>query len=329
VRRKLGRGRLLRRVGARIGGQFYLDRGSDPADAIFLAGSARAGTTWISDIINHRNEYRYIFEPFHPKRLPATQHFRPRQYLRPSDRDPAFLRPMEAILSGRVRSVWTDKYNRKRLGSRRLVKEVRGNLLLGWLHANFAEVPIVLVMRHPCAVVQSQLDLPWNWHLDLADFLAQSTLMEDHLEPFRSLLSEPLSRFEQHVALWCVENYVPLRQFREGDLHLAFYEDLVTRPEAEIRRLFKYLGKPFDPSALAKLSRPSAVTRRNSAVRTGGDPVESWTGSLDPGQVRRAVQLLSEFGLDRIYGEGPMPRLDRPDEALGAVPREVADEDAR
>jgi hypothetical protein len=236
---------------------------------------------------------------------------------------------MEAILSGRVRSVWTDKYNRKRLGSRRLVKEVRGNLLLGWLHANFPEVPIVMVLRHPCAVVQSQLDLPWNWHLDLADFLAQSALMEDHLEPFRSLLSEPLSPFERHVVLWCVENYVPLRQFREGDLHLAFYEDLVMRPEAEIRRLFTFLGKPFDPSALAKLSRPSAVTRQNSAVRTGGDPVESWTATLAAAQVSQAVQLLSKFGLDRVYGEAPMPRLDRADEALEAVPREAADEEAR
>jgi len=313
---KLRSGKLLSRAASRVSGQLYMDRGAGPADSILLAGSARTGTTWISDIINRRNEYRYIFEPFHPNRLDMTRNFKPRQYLRPDDRDPAFLRPAEAILSGRVRSVWTDKYNRKRLADKRLIKEVRGNLLLGWIHCNFPQTRIVLLLRHPCAVANSQLDLDWNWHLDLAGFLAQQELVEDFLGRFQGELSRPRPKFEQHLLLWCVENYVPLQQFERGEIHVAFYENFCVDPETEIRRMFAFLGKDFDQSVLDDLRRPSAVTRKKSAIVSGGSLVDSWRAGITEDQVRSAVQIVSLFGLDRIYSEDPMPRLADPADAL-------------
>lgn len=321
LRRKLFGGNFWGRLNTRIVGQMYVDRGSDPSGTVLLAGSARAGTTWISDILNYRNEYRYIFEPFHPNRLATTRGFRPRQYLRPDNDDPAYLLPATDILSGRVRSVWTDKYNRKRVASRRLVKEVRGNLLLGWISSQFPQVPIILLLRHPCAVVNSQLDLKWNWHLDLRDLLSQSPLMEDHLEPFRDLMTSTTERFDQHVLLWCIENYVPLRQFRPGDVHVAFYEHFCVDPAREIERMFSFLGKPFDPAAMANLSKPSAVSRKTSAIVSGESLVESWRKKVGDAQVARAEEILGAFGLDRIYGADPLPKLAA---ASGALSGEVS-----
>ena len=93
----------------------------------------------------HRGELRFIDEPFHPGRLAITRGFRPRQYIRPDDDDPAYLDPARAIVTGRVRSLWTDRYNRRPFPVRRLVKEVRGNLLLPWLHARFPGMPMALM----------------------------------------------------------------------------------------------------------------------------------------------------------------------------------------
>ena len=39
-----------------------LDWNGDLGRTVFLAGTARSGTTWLSELINHRNDYRYIFE---------------------------------------------------------------------------------------------------------------------------------------------------------------------------------------------------------------------------------------------------------------------------
>ena len=35
-------------------------------EVIWLIGDVRSGTTWVSNLINHENKYRTMFEPFHP-----------------------------------------------------------------------------------------------------------------------------------------------------------------------------------------------------------------------------------------------------------------------
>src|SRR5437870_3848637 len=87
-------------------GQVYVDRGGGPEDTFFMAGTGRSGTTWIAEVLNHDHAYRYLHEPFRPGRVRATKPFLPRQYLRPDDRDPRYVEPARAILSGRVRSLF-------------------------------------------------------------------------------------------------------------------------------------------------------------------------------------------------------------------------------
>ena len=296
-------------------GQLYLDPSAEPSRAVVLAGSARAGTTWAADILNHDNRYRVVFEPFHPNRLSLTRHFQPRQYIRPEETDPRYAEPVRRILSGRVRSLWTDKYNRRRVVRERLIKEVRGHLLLGHVRRRYPDIPIVLLLRHPCAVVASQLQIGWNWHADMETFLVQGPLMEDHLEPYRDALREAGSAFDRLLLVWCIENLVPLRQLRAGQAHVVFYEHLRADPRDEIERLFAYLGRPFDPRVLRALGRPSAVSRKDSPVATGGDPVAAWQKELTDQQVARAMELMTRFGLDHVYGEEPGPKI-RAEDAL-------------
>jgi hypothetical protein len=307
---------LVRKTTNRIVGQLHLDRNADYRATIFLAGSGRSGTTWIADIINYRNEYRHISEPFHRKNVPMARDFGYRQYIRPDDRDPRYLDPAGRILSGRIRNLWTDKYNRKLVAGRRFVKEVRANLFLKWLRVNFPEMPIVLLLRHPCAVAASRMKLDWEGGADLRGFLAQPALMEDHLEPFHSEMAAARDPFERMILFWCAENYVPLRQLSPGDAHVACYEHFVLRPEAEVRDLFAYIGKPFEPEALNGVGKPSMATRKDSAILAGGSVLDGWRRTISDEQVARAVEILGRFGLDRLYGPGPEPLMDRPVDAL-------------
>ena len=49
---------------SRLLGGLYVDLGKgDHRDAVFLAGSGRSGTTWLSEVINYKGGYRYVFEP--------------------------------------------------------------------------------------------------------------------------------------------------------------------------------------------------------------------------------------------------------------------------
>ena len=176
---------------SRLFGMLHVDRG-DHRDSVFLAGSGRSGTTWVSGIIDHHNEYRLIFEPFHPGKVRVCKDFRRKQYLRPDDRREEYLGAARRILTGKLRSPWTDRFNTKLLARRRLIKDIRANLLLGWMAENFPGMPIVLLMRHPCAVAASRLAL--GWRDNLSETMEQEELVEDFSLPLEAGLRDALRR---------------------------------------------------------------------------------------------------------------------------------------
>jgi hypothetical protein len=275
-------------------------------NTIFLAGTGRSGTTWVSNVINYRKSYREMFEPFRPKTVPEVAHFKNKQYIRPDSQDPRFLEPVKAILAGRISNWWVDQYNTRFFATRRLIKDIRANLFLKWLHTQFPKIPIVLLLRHPCAVALSKRKLKWQIYMET--FLSQPELMEDYLEPFAEVMACTENEFDKHVLDWCIETYVPLKQFKPGEIHLIFYENFCLEPEQEARRLFQFLGIPYDPQRVQQvIRRPSELSQPDSPIQNGGDLVSSWMKHITPQETQRAIQLLRLFGLDQIYGSGPLP----------------------
>lgn len=270
---------------------------------MFVAGSGRSGTTWLADVLNARREYRLVFEPFHSGKVRECEGFRRRQYLRPGDRREAYLGPARKILSGEVGNSWVDRFHRTFVARRRIVKDVRANLMLGWLAKNFPKTPIVLILRHPCAVAESQMALGWKDILN--ETMQQQDLVQDHLKPMQEKILAAKDPFERRVFLWCVENYVPLRQIAPGRIHVTFYEHLVADPEPELQRIFDHLGEIFDDDILQKLRSPSPVSRERTIGST-----DAWCHTVPQESRKRVGEILALFGLDRVYGEGPMPDPD-------------------
>jgi hypothetical protein len=295
---------LNRKVQIAVSSRFLVDRGRDHTGSIYIAGTGRSGTTWLSDLINYRNQYRQIFEPFHPE-APVGSVFPRHLYLRPGDADPVRLDTARNVLSGRIRGRFVDRFNRRLVSSRRIIKDISSNLFLKWLHDHFPGMPIVLIMRHPCAVLRSQTKVDWEKMLDR--MLGQQWLVHDHLEPFMVELRGLRYAFEQHVAMWCIQNYVPLRQFGRGEIHITFYERLCSQPEEELRALMSYLGKPFDPRMLGAVGVASLMAHGHSAIFNGKGLVDSWRDELTAAELRRAIDIVAMFGLDAIYSEDSMP----------------------
>jgi hypothetical protein len=299
--------------------QLHIDADHDHRKTTVLAGSGRGGTTWLAELINYENDYRFMFEPFYARHVPEMHAFRNRQYLRPDDDDAAFLEPARCVVTGRLRNRWVDYFNHRFIAKKRLVKEIRANLFLKWLDVHFPGMPIVFVFRHPLAVASSRLY--HGWSNDLADFLRQDRLMADFLEPHRRLIETVDDPFEQHVLQWCIENWVPLRQFRRGEIHLAFYENLSVDPRAEIKRLFAFLGRPFTERIFERIDEPSRMTwvRKGADTPQKSDP-EAWKPFVSRDRVKRSLEILSRFGLDEVYGEGALPNADAASAMLLTVP---------
>src|SRR5215210_4172710 len=258
---------------SRLPGGLYVDLGKgDHTRSVFVAGSGRTGTTWFSQLIHYRRQYRYVFEPFTPREVGPFGHFRTKQYLRPDDRREEYLRPARLALTGGLRDPWVDRFNGRILARRRLIKDIRANLLLGWRH-------------------------------DLSETMEQQELVEDFLLPMEPEIRAARDDFERHLFLWCIDNYVPLMQLGPVKAHLIFYENLLARPDAELRSLFASLGEDCDLRVYAGMSRPSPLSREDAP----GPSLEGWRARVSNHQLQRAVEILRLFGLDRLYGEGSMP----------------------
>ena len=280
-------------------------------DTVIVAGTGRSGTTWLADIINFRDEYRVMFEPFHHQRVDAVSHFKSRQYLRDDNREIEYLEPVELILAGRVRSKWIDRFNGKVAPKKRLVKDIRVNLLLKWMRSNFLQMPMILLLRHPCAVAHSRVRL--NWETPFEGFLSQPDLMDDYLEPFKDMIVDidnGDNEFEKAILLWCIETYVPIKQFGEDDIQIVFYEHLCTEPIAELTKLFRFLKTQYDNTVERYIGRASSMATPESAVIKGQGLIDGWRESLNERQVQRAMEMVSVFGLDNIYSSGSLPNRD-------------------
>jgi Sulfotransferase family len=287
---------------SRLLGGLCVDLGKgNHRDSVFLAGSGRSGTTWLSEVVARGGGYRHVFEPFGPARVGAFAHFRSKQYLRLDDAREEFLEPARLALTGALKDPWTNRFNRAFVARRRLIKDIRANLLLGWMRANFPGMPIVLLLRHPCAVVTSRLALGWKDNLH--ETMEQEDLVEDFLVPMEAEIQAARDDFERHLFLWCIDNYVPLRQFERGEIHLAFYENLLESPEDALQSLFRFLGENLDDRVYDKLGRPSPLSRKEAPVPS----VDGWRRHVSASRLERAGEILALFGLERVYGEGPMP----------------------
>lgn len=285
-----------------VRGQLYVDIGHDYRDTIFLAGSGRGGTTWVAELINFDNSYRLIFEGLRDRR------FRPlhRRYLRPEQDDPALLSLIEPLVNGRLRDLKADRYTRQLFPRKRLVKEIVANLCLSWLHHHFPELPIILLVRHPGAVVYSRLRLGWNYGLRI--FLRQESLMSDVLAPFRADMERVSSQLEIHTYHWCIETLVSLKQFEPGGMCLVFYEDVCMNPRRELTRLLEFVGKPLDERAFVAAERPSSQTLRMLPSRDV--LLHGWRERFTDKELHRINEIVTQFGLDRLYRENGSPDME-------------------
>jgi len=279
-------------------------------DTILVASMGRSGSTLIADVINCDNSCRVLFEPFRYDQVREAQRFVYPFYLRPDHADPRLLLSAGNILSGKVRSPWSDKKNRCIFPKRRLIKDIRVNLFLKWLHSHFPEIKIILLIRHPCAVAES-----WNAVFGTARgayerLRVNELFVQDVGTAIMDRYQKAESDLEQLIFLWCVSYWAPLHQFNKNEVYLLFYEDLLLNPDSELDSLFSFLGYPCSlEKARSALSKPSSTARVNRGVDFSGYKFNAWRARFTANQVEQAFEIMSLFGLEKLYS----PVTDKPD----------------
>ena len=309
-----------------------------------IAGSGRSGTTWVLDALAEANALRPVFEPLHPLAIPQARPFAYR-YFRPESEQAAAQAFLTTVFDGTFRSWWTDyrvrpdrlrpgfnaiqsvsalheyfrrwrklyrRYRQYAPGMRRrglLVKVIRANLMLAWIRARF-DARIVLVLRHPGAVVESRLRLggeDWEPQEQLQRYLAQTDLQRDYLFKYDALLHGPLSAAQAHTAIWCIENQLFLTESSSGAFTVAFYEHLLSGQSESWRSVVDSLALEHlpDQRLLANPSQSARVTRSGTFDSGEG---QRWHERLTPTIRREISEILRAMDVTIYDVDDPMPR---------------------
>ncbi len=279
-----------------------LDTDTNYRNSILLSSLGRSGSTLVSNIINYKNDYRIIFEPFkHDKVKLAAQFIYP-TYVDPSNESENLLIPLHNILTGKVRNSWTDKYNKKIITSNRLIKDIYTNLLLGWIKKHYPEIPIILLVRNPFAAIESWMRSGWGFMGQKKRIFEQRSLLEPLLpKNIFYNYEEATSPLINHFYNWCINYYLPLKVFCNNEIFITYYENYIEHPAEEIENLFSYLNKPFNVKALEQLKEFSYTTRKDSPLRKGENILLAWKKKYSEKEMNACINVLSQFGFENMY----------------------------
>jgi hypothetical protein len=256
----------------------------------WLTGSGRSGTTWLAELLSLDPRTRVIFEPFN-RRVVKVPGVMGRPYLRRGEAAPEWLNFISDLHGGTISGDWVDYLTPDRASAHRvLIKEIRSTLLLAWLRQNF-DLRVIYLLRHPCAVAESRARLGWT--PELAEFLGQQDLMEDHLRPFEHVIAAARDPLQQHAVMWCVENLVARTEWTASEVLVVPYSRLASRPAETVNDVSKFLGWPSPPEPV-HTARPSRTTRSDSPLRSGRNCI---VHGLDADDERAVMATVEAFGL--------------------------------
>ena len=190
---------------------------------------------------------------------------------------------------------------------RLIVKFVRGNLLLPWVVSRFTVPKPVLLVRHPCAVVSSQIKFgAWDSHALVPR--PRPHRFDRFIEQYRAILDDIRTVEERQAAYWCID-HKHLLEHPENDRAWTTitYEEMILRPEATLNKVFHAWGIPVPNAALDRLRQPSSTTLAGSRVRDPKEQLRQWRTKLDDQQIGRILGIVDRFGID-LYDHTEMPR---------------------
>jgi len=282
--------------------EFVVKGKPTPSAAVVVVSSSRSGSTWLADMLSIMLRLQQVFEPLHPKhsaevrRLtgfdPKQDHFRS-YYLRASDIDPDWNRLLEAVLTGRARSRWTDAVPTIWSPQGYLIKMIRANLMLGYILDQF-QPRLIYLVRHPCAVVHSRLTLGWSANARV--LLTQEKLVEDYLQPWVSQIEREEDIVGSHALWWAVENLVAQRELSTRPHYRVFYEHLMLDPMQETKLIAEHVGLPASDIPKAVIENFSRTSHR-VGIDTPVARLVSWKEGLSQEDQFRVLDWVNRLGI--------------------------------
>jgi hypothetical protein len=298
----------------------------------------------VLDCAADANDLRPVFEPLHPAESQLASRYA-YEVMQPEDRDEVLEAFFRDLAAGQRHSRWIDYRGRRdylfpnptsllsssaarkwlrrwrkyfqdrsmlRAAARRkdvLIKCIRANLMAGWL-TKAVGFKTVLVVRHPGAVVESQLRLGsvWDPAPVIERYRANPRLHEATGGRYLSLLNSKLTTLQALTLVWVIENQGPVERSVADGYAVVYYENLLSQPDSVWRYLCEALDLPRVPSS-SILHKPSQQASLSPEIPNKLDrSPPRWRTRMTPEQLGAIQGILSstECNLYHINRDGPL-----------------------
>jgi len=252
---------------------------------LIIVGSARSGTSWLTEIIASQHRYRLLFEPEHELNTKEGHLICDRYF---DDTIPeAAAKYLTLVFKNRVDNDWIAQCSNRKwkrhlwplIPKKFIIKFVRTNL--GAVAINKAyDIPVIHIIRNPYDLLHSQQRVKFPWLYKLDHFKSQEPLVQLIKNKYHFDIKEDknFTPLEILTIRWCIENVVPLKvqQPKNNNYKVLKYEDLV-----EDIQLFLDLCQEFDVEPLKNIKsvykRPSSKTHPKSVIKGGAVPKQKFT----------------------------------------------------
>lgn len=282
-------------------------------NALLISSSPRSGSTWLSTLLLFAIPRSCsFFEPLHLRNVPkvAETGFDWRTYKSLNEEWPAGKAFLEKVFRGQILNEWIVRETTVRsalVANKCIIKSVRLNRLLPWVCQQFKLSPPVLLIRHPCAVIASQLQWPdWRYaqRPSIPSFVEHKSEWVDTIQKSSSV--------ESHLAVsWALDQLVPLIQAKPFSWIIVTYEDLLRTPKRALARIAQAWNVPISNIALDRIQKPSSTVSQ-----TGISGLNGWKRQLSADQIKAILNVTTKFGLD-FYLEDTTPLYDPAEVLLG------------
>lgn len=288
----------------------------DPLSTLLIFASPRGGSTWLVEILKEIPKSVLALEPLFRGKLMefSNLNFFWHQPI-PSgiewkDAENAFMKLLNREIL-RLSIYYDNNLLDIPKADKFIFKFCHGNMLLEWVTENFDVTPILLV-RHPCAVVSSQL-LHGGWqglkngnaNYDIPDFPHNDIYLH-----YQDILKAVKTVEENLAATWALTMVNSLKS-ESNDIKwiTVAYENLYLNFEYEINRIFGRLGIAIPPSVYGKRQKRSKTTIKSSETYlSSGKQLESWQKNLTNRQQKNILDIIKEFNID-CYDCSLVPNL--------------------
>jgi Sulfotransferase domain len=294
----------------KISGQMRLK----PESVLIILGDPRGGTTWLAELVKQIPLTAMVWEPLSVSQVKEVKAlgFQWRQYI------PEMASWREAkdlftrIFAGQLLSPYlcqTTSPGEMRSAGHLLVKFCRANQILPWLTRTFSfELAPIYLVRHPCAVVASQLK-QGGWSHVKPNFEMPTGRYEDFYTNHADFLCSVDVIEKRLAAIWCLCNQVPLNHLKNNKHWITLtYESLLLDGPAQLTRIEKRWNMQFSDETYRKLAQASSTSVPGSPIQQGNvnEQLAYWKTQLSTKQIDNILSVLDYFKID-LYNTSELP----------------------